>query len=88
MDDCLRVSTRGREQNHVVLRVQRRILGDVLRRDVVVGELEEIQRLPPPAFRLGILPRVEQRDARRAQRVELDVRRGRGRVGRDAEVAR
>ena len=83
------IAAGGGKENDVVSGVERRVLCDVLRADVVVRDLEEVERLTPPALGLSVLPRVEQRDARRAQRVELDVRRHRRRrVRLDSQLTR
>src|SRR5205807_4147659 len=76
LNDRRGIPTSRWEKNDVEFGIERRVLGDVLRRDVVVRDLEEVQRLPPPAFGLRVLPGVEQRDACRARRMRFHVRRG------------
>src|SRR5439155_10600681 len=67
---------------------QIRVRSDLLRADVGERHLREIECLPPPALGLRREPGVENRDARRADRMRLYRRRRADGDDREPEVGR
>ena len=76
-DDSDRVAPADRrEQDHIVLRPQVAVFGDVLGADVVERHLQLVQRQSPPSLVLRAQPRVHHRHARCFDCMSLHRRRG------------
>ena len=69
-------SARGREENHVVFRAQISFMRRRLRADVIVRNLQIIERFAPPALGLRRLPGVQQRHASGAHGMRFHAGRG------------
>ena len=87
-DDRRRRPPHGRKDDHVPARPQRGRGRHRLHADVVVGELELVERHPPPALVLRAEPAVEKGHARRAQGMRLHGRRGGQGVHLEAQLVR
>ena len=84
VEEAERIGRRRPEEDDVVLVAELGVVAEDVDRDVIVGDAALVEGDPDPAFGLGVLPGVDERDARHDELVRREV--GEGGHGEDGQA--